>query len=112
MLRAYATPNCAAWAEHLSELAHSYNSSVHSSTKQTPQFLLMGYNVTQFSALGALGPRPVARPELPSLQAEHFVMTLENYRAAARDAVVMAQERQARAYNKGRKPMEEYKPGD
>jgi hypothetical protein len=49
---------------------------------------------------------PVARPFLPSQKGEDFIEALESHRQAARDAVVLAQERQARAYNKGRRPVE------
>jgi hypothetical protein len=55
---------------------------------------------------------PVARPFLPSQKGEDFIEALEFHRQAARGAVVLAQERQARAYNKGRRPVESIEEGD
>jgi hypothetical protein len=59
-----------------------------------------------------LGGDPVARPFLPSQKGEDFIEALESHRKAARDAVVLAQERQACAYNKSRCPVESIKEGD
>ena len=44
MFHAYISSDKESWSKWLSVLAYSYNSSVHSSTKYFPSFLLMGYN--------------------------------------------------------------------
>ncbi|KAL1684909.1 hypothetical protein GGG16DRAFT_33189, partial [Schizophyllum commune] len=100
------------WAKWLSVLAASYNSSVHSTTRFSPNFLLFGYSPSAFAGLFKASPKEVARPELPSRLAEEFIEELELYRQAARESVVLAQERQARAYNKGRKEPVQFEEGD
>ena len=55
---------------------------------------------------------PVGRPFLPSQEGEEFVAKLDSLRALARDALVLAQEKQAKAYNKNRRPIDELKEGD
>ena len=112
MLRAYVAKDRASWARWLSVLNYSYNSSVHSSTGYAPHFLLMGYK-PRTSTVG-LTPEgdPVTRPFIASQSAEEFIGELEFHRAAARDALVLAQERQATAYNKGRRPVEALQKGD
>ena len=44
MLHAYVSSDKENWSSWLSVLAYSYNSSMHLSTKYSPNFLLMGYN--------------------------------------------------------------------
>jgi hypothetical protein len=56
MLRAYVASDCASWARWLSEASRAYNSSVHSSTGYSPDFLLMGYHPRGASAF--LVPAP------------------------------------------------------
>ncbi|GLB45097.1 hypothetical protein LshimejAT787_2000020 [Lyophyllum shimeji] len=112
MLRAYVATDRASWAQWLSALAHAYNSSVHSSTSYSPNFLLMGYKPQTTAGVVAPQNDPVARPFLPSQKGETFVEELELHRKTARDAVIQAQERQARAYNKGRRPVIEFEVGD
>jgi hypothetical protein len=55
---------------------------------------------------------PAKRPFLSSQKAEEYVAVMERHRQSAHDALALAQERQARAYNKGRRPVEELQPGD
>jgi hypothetical protein len=55
---------------------------------------------------------PVACPFLPSQKGKDFIEALESHRQAVRDTVVLAQERQARACNKGRWPVESIEEGD
>jgi hypothetical protein len=59
-----------------------------------------------------LGVDPVNRPFMASQKAEEYVAVIETHRKRARDSLVLAQERQARAYNKGRCVVQELKPGD
>lgn len=49
---------------------------------------------------------------MPSQKAELFLETLQGIRASARNALVLAQEKQAKAYNKGRRPVDPIKKGD
>ena len=112
MLRAYVAADRSSWAQWLGKISFAYNSNVHASTGYSPNFLLLGYSPR--GAAGLINPAgdPVARPFLPSQKGEDFIKALESHRKAARDAVVLAQERQARAYNKGRHPVESIEEGD
>jgi hypothetical protein len=112
MLRAYVAADRSSWAKWLGEIAFAYNSSVHGSTGYSPNFLLFGYNPR--GAVGIINPGgdPVVCPFLPSQKGEGFIEALESHRKAARDAVVLAQERQARAYNKSRCPVQSIEEGD
>jgi hypothetical protein len=112
MLRAYVSTDRENWSSWLSVLAYSYNSSVHSSTKYSPNFLLMGYNPrTSVSAI-VHEIDPALRPFLPSQSAEDFVEALETHRNSAKDAIALAQDRQAKAYDKKRRPVQELAVGD
>lgn len=74
--------------------------------------LLLGYQPR--TASGILVPLndPSNRPFLPSMKGEEYLATVERHRQTARDSLVLAQERQARAYNKGRRAVVEFQPGD
>jgi len=97
MLCAYVSSDKEDWSNGLSVLAYSYNSSVHSSTKYSPNFLLMGYNPR--TSISVIVPEidPSRRPFLPSQSAEDFVEVLETYHNSAKDAIALAQDRQAKA---------------
>ena len=112
MLRAYVSSDKESWSKWLSVLAYSYNSSVHSSTKYSPNFLLMGYNPR--ISMGAIVPEvdPSRRPFLPSQSAEDFVEALEIHRTFAKDAIALAQDRQAKAHDKKCRPIQEMEIGD
>jgi hypothetical protein len=112
MLHAYVAADRSSWARWLGEINHAYNSNVHVSTGYSPDFLLMGYQPQGAAGLLVPSGDPVARPFLPSQKGELFIEALESHRQAARDAVILAQEQQAKAYNKGRRPVEEIKEGD
>lgn len=112
MLRAYVANDRNSWSEWLSEVMHAYNSATHSSTTYSPDFLLMGYQPRTSTAAIDVTEDPVRRPFLPSQQAEDFVAELEKHRSLARDALVLAQERQAKAYNKSRRPVKMLEEGD
>jgi hypothetical protein len=112
MLRAFVAGDRTSWARWLSEAAHSYNSSVHSSTQYTPDFLLMGYQPRTVTSVLVLSVDPVNGPFMASQKAEDYVAMIESHRKRARDSLVLAQERQAKAYNKGRRAVQEFKPGD
>lgn len=93
-------------------LTFSYNSSVHSSTTFAPNFLLLGYSPRISTSPIAQEIDPASRPFLPSQKSEDFIEALEKVRGSARDALVLAQERQAKAYNKNRRPVETIEIGD
>jgi hypothetical protein len=96
----------------LGEVTHAYNSAVHSSTGYTPNFLLLGYQPRVATSLFVPQTDPVQRPFLLSQKADDYIAVMEFHRQAARDALALAQERQVRAYNKHRRPVEELGPGD
>ncbi|KAJ8495303.1 hypothetical protein ONZ45_g12913 [Pleurotus djamor] len=112
MLRGYVQDDRARWAEYLSDLQFAYNSAVHGSTSYRPDFLLFGYKPSQ--SLSSLLPASdgVDRPFLPSQLAEDYITDMELHRQSARDRLVEALERQVRAYNAGRRPVDELKPGE
>lgn len=112
MLRAYVAQDRSSWSEWLSEMQRAYNSSVHSSTTYRPDFLLMGYKPGTGAGMLIPFKDGVERPFLPSQKGENFLLDIEAHRAFARDALVQAQERQAKAYNKHRRPAIELKEGD
>jgi hypothetical protein len=112
MLRAYITLDRSTWARWLSEITHAYNSAVHSSTGYTPDLLLLGYQPRISTALFAPQLDPAQRPFLPPQKAEDYIAVMEFHRQTARDALVLAQEQQARVYNKHRRPVVELEPGD
>lgn len=111
MLCAFVENDRSSWAKYISALSFAYNSSVHSSTGKTPSFLLLGYHPqVQASVLNPL-QRQIARPIMGE-DAKEFEGTFQMYRQAARDALAHAQELQARAYNKNRVPVKEFKVGE
>lgn len=101
MLRAYVGLDRSDWAKWLSVLAFAYNGAVHSSTAQRPDFLLLGFRPE--ATVGEYVPLEddVSRPYLPSQKAEKFTEALEVHRRFAKDSLILAQDRQARTYNKG-----------
>jgi hypothetical protein len=112
MLRAYVASSRDSWSKWLSEIAFSYNTAIHSSTTYSPTFLLMGYRPATTMTMIAPSEDPTARLFLPSQKGEEFVEELELHRQAARDALVLAQEQQAKTYNKGHQPVQELRVGD
>lgn len=111
MLRAYVGKDRKAWSRFLSELAYAYNSTVHSTTNQRPDRMLMGYE-PQIWATGFVPPSGNIKRTVRGENADGFIQELEAYRSAARDAIAHAQELQTQAYNKGRRPVRELKVGD
>lgn len=112
MLRAYCAEDRASWAKYLQALAFAYNSATHSSTNKSPNLLLMGYAPQILPANGARGIDPAHRPWEENQSASDFLDEMELYRAAARDALAHAQDRQARAYNQGRRAVDSIEVGD
>lgn len=110
MLRGYASEDREKWSEWIPLLEHAYNSMPSATTGFSPFFLLYGYqprdtfgNVEE----GYVGRR-IGKDRLDSAT---FLKEIESWRTQARDAIARAQDKQARAYNKGRR-MLEFKSGD
>lgn len=111
MLRAYVAQDRSTWARWLGVLAFSYNSSVHSSTGYRPDFLLLGYE-PRIDATGLVPDSLFAQRPLASQRALTFVADLQHHRQLAHDALTIAQERQAKAFNRHRRPVDIIEPGD
>lgn len=103
MTRAYTAEHRNSWAEWLSLLEFSYNSTVHSSTSASPYFLLYGYEPR--APLDFLNKERtgITRSLSENAQANDFLSQLRMHRESARDAIAKAQAKQAQSYNKGRR---------
>jgi hypothetical protein len=109
-LRAYVGPSRDDWSRYLDPLALSYNTTPHSSSGFSPSFLLFGYQpITGASILssGTAIERPVGETggggELViNDKAQNFTDQFEAYRSRAKEALLLAQVHQQRAYNNGR----------
>jgi hypothetical protein len=112
MFRAYVAADCSLWAKWLGEITFAYNLNIHGSTGYSPNFLLFGYHPRGAAGILNPGGDPVVCPFLPSQKGEDFIEAMESHRRVARDTAVLAQERQARAYNKSRCPVESIEEGD
>ena len=112
MLRAYVAADRKSWARWLGEIAFAYNSSTHSSTGYSPNFLLLGYKPQGSTEILIPSKDPSAQPFLPSQEAEEFISAIESHENFARDMLLKAQVKQAKAYNKGRRPVEKIKEED
>ncbi|KAI5887374.1 uncharacterized protein SCHCODRAFT_02475888, partial [Schizophyllum commune H4-8] len=100
-----------AWAAYLFMMEFVYNSSVHRSTGESPFMLLMGYQPQ--SMLDRANENSTGKDGASRLtETKEFFADLRIRREAARDAIAAAQDEQARAYNKGRRPPPAFKQGD
>lgn len=92
----------------------AYNNSIHGSTGASPNFLMYGFQPK--SPLDFLLPKdgPRAKSATYSLipEVKNFLDTLAMHRDSARRAMAKAQEEQASQYNKGRRPVPDFKKGD
>ena len=109
-LRVFVTGNRSSWAKWIPELEFTYNSTPLSSVGQSPFFLLHRYHpqspATHFDPL----PRGVLRLA-HNADANVFINEMNAIRDSARDALALAQSRQAKHYNQGRR-LEEFEEGD
>jgi hypothetical protein len=111
MLRAYCAQDKESWSEWLHLLEFAYNSSPSASTGEPPYLLLYGF--LPKSVLDFLAP-PTSQPAKPrslDRDANNFLDNLQMHRESARLAIARAQDKQASAYNKGRKELD-YNLGD
>ncbi|QRV87090.1 Retrovirus-related Pol polyprotein from transposon [Ceratobasidium sp. AG-Ba] len=109
MLRSYIDQVKSNWSELLPALAFSYNTSTHSVTRQTPAFLLRGYEPLRPAHLLTNTSQHI--PRIESNTAEDFSEEMEAARNKAKEAIRIGQIYQERAYNKGRY-FAHYQPGD
>ena len=115
-LRAYIGPSRNDWEEHLDALSLAYNSSPHTATTFAPAYLLRGFTPVTCSTL--INPPPhIPRPsswdsgDALSQKAVEMWENFESDRTRAKEALLLSQIHQQRAYNKGRL-IKEFNEGD
>ena len=118
-IRAYVGPERDDWSDLLDVLALSYNSSPHTATGFAPAYLLRGYHpITGSTLLGS--PEAIERSDVHEDRTEHEVLderalhmteAFEAEQRKARDALLLGQVFQSKAYNKGRLTWE-FQEGD
>lgn len=131
-LRAYIGPSRDDWTKHLDGIALAYNSTPHTSTGFSPAYLLRGY--TPMTAANILGgqksiPRPLMgnnetnmrstelmedirnTPQVLHEGAQAMMDEFEANRTRAKEALLLSQVYQRRAYNNGRLT-DEFEEGD
>lgn len=105
MARAYAQGAKDSWAEWLHLLEFTYNATTHSSTSESPYFLLYGYcprSPLDFLA-NLSGPNENEPRYAHNDNANKFLQTMDMHRQAVRTAIAKAQTKQADSYNRGRR---------
>jgi Chromo (CHRromatin Organisation MOdifier) domain len=110
-LHVYTAGNCGSWAQWLRMLRMAHNATPHSSTGYTPFFLLHGYTPRMKATTIDPVSRGIEQFEFNSMAAMSFVNELEVHCSWARDALVWAQVRQAKAYDQ-KKCDKEFEEGD
>jgi hypothetical protein len=101
MLRAYVAKDQVTWLLWLPLIEHSYNSTVHGSTRYAPFQLLFGFTPK--------GPLDLANPWAKRMlllrenreDVDRFVRDLETHRRMAQDAIAQAQAKQVDTHNRG-----------
>ena len=115
-LRAYIGPSRNDWEQHLDALSLAYNSSPHTATTFAPAYLLRGFTPVTFSTL-LNPPSHIPQPsswdsgEGLSQKAIEMWENFESDRTRAKEALLLSQVHQQRAYNKGRL-VKEFNEGD
>ncbi|KAG8705607.1 hypothetical protein FRC09_002854 [Ceratobasidium sp. 395] len=109
MIRAYISSTKDNWKTLLPALAFSYDTSVHSTTKYTPAFLLRGFEPLRPSNL--LSELLHHVPRIESESAQNFSEEMKAARNLAKDAIRIAQVHQSKQYNSNR-CFEAFQPGD
>ena len=114
MIRAYISDDLADWAAWLHILEFAYNNSIHSSTGSSPNFLAYGFQPK--TPLDFLLPKETQESKgyTYSLNpaAKNFLQTLAMHRDSAKRSIAKAQDEQSLQFNKGRKPVPDFKQGD
>jgi len=122
-LRAYIRPSRDDWVDYLYGLSLAYNSMPHSSTGFSPAYLLRGYTpVTRLTLLSQQDsvPRPLGElnSDMDSVpfavqndRTQAMVNQFDADRTRAKEALLLAQVHQQRAYNNGRL-LTEFEEGD
>ena len=110
-IRAFTTPAKDNWVKILSGFAYSYNTSTHTSTNQTPAFLLRGFQPLTTADLLAQTSERIHRPARESLTAEEFKETMDVSLELAKDALRVAQSHQQKFYNENKTEVM-FEPGD
>ena len=109
MIWAFTENHKETWALWLPLLGWVYNSSVHSSTGATPNFLMYGFELR--TPIDFLLPSGTKGKEIIRMNSDNWLAHLEMHRDSARQAIIHAQHHQACEHNKGRKPLD-LKEGD
>ena len=119
-IRSYIGTDRDNWSELLDALALSYNSSVHTATGFSPAYLLRGFqpitSTTILSKSSNIDRTEISDSENVNQETLHdkalnLVEGFEAERARARDALLLGQIFQKKAYNKGRLNLE-FEEGD
>ena len=115
-LRAYIGPSRNDWEQHLDAISLAYNSSPHTVTTFAPAYLLRGFTPVTFSSL-INPPSHIPRPsnwdsgEALNQKAVEMWENFESDCTRAKEALLLSQVHQQRAYNKGRL-IKEFNEGD
>lgn len=114
MIRAYVSDDLTDWAAWLHILEFAYNNTIHSSTGASPNFLTYGFQPK--TPLDFLLPKETQESKgfTYSLQpsARSFLETLAMHWDSARRSIAKAQDEQGLQFNKGRRPVPDFKQGD
>jgi len=112
----YIGPSRDDWEQHLDALSLAYNSSPHTATTFAPTYLLRGFTLVTCNTL--INPAPhIPRPsswdsgDALNQKAIDMWEIFESDRTRAKEALLLSQVHQQRAYNKGRL-IKEFDEGD
>ncbi|GJE92997.1 hypothetical protein PsYK624_091560 [Phanerochaete sordida] len=104
MLRAFVAKDKTDWPRYLPLLEHAYNALPAGSTGMSPFFVLYGFQPRD-TLTGLRNADDVLR-DVRNGKARDFLEKISAVREIARDAIARSQEKQANAYNKGRKSLD------
>src|SRR6202165_5370077 len=112
-LRSFTSKERGDWSIHLPYLAFAYNTTPHSATKYAPHFLLTGFPAEM--PLDFLNPKPYIHRDpldtITSTKASEFLYEIEAVRLSASDALLAAQQKFKKNYDKKHQPLS-LKPGE